>query len=202
MASHALVRATLALILAATACKAPEPASPASPGVSSAGQPRVTGEGEPGATPGAAPAGSTAATAPSGTAPGGSVPAPSAGAPNERPGPPLPELRVKSFGLHVGGAAKDEEQRREVQRTLERGFPRYLDCYRLVEEPGSEGTFGADLRVAGEGGRPKVEQPRTKLRGEAFRACMVKAFESARFDAPSSGRAVVVSYSVKFSFGW
>jgi hypothetical protein len=109
---------------------------------------------------------------------------------------------VKSFGLHVGGAAKDEEQRREVQRTLERGFPRYLDCYRLVEEPGSEGTFGADLRVEVNGGKPKVTQPRTKFRGEAFRACMTKALESANFDAPSSGRAIVVSYSVKFSFGW
>jgi hypothetical protein len=121
---------------------------------------------------------------------------------NERPGPPLPELRVKSFGLHVGGAANDSELRREVQRTLERGFPRYLDCYRLIEQPGSEGTFGADLHVPGEGGKSKVLQPRTALRGDAFRACMVKAFESARFDPPSSGRAVVVSYSVKFSFGW
>jgi hypothetical protein len=109
---------------------------------------------------------------------------------------------VKSFGLHVGGASKDTELRGRVQRTLERGFPRYLDCYRLIDEPGTEGTFGADLRVASEGGRPMVEQPRTKLKGDAFRACMIKAFESARFDAPSSGRAVVVSYSVKFSFGW
>ena len=109
---------------------------------------------------------------------------------------------MKSFGLHVGGAAKDNELKREVQRTLERGFPRYLDCYRLIEQPGSEGTFGADLHVPVEGGKPKVGQPRSALRGNAFRACMVKAFESARFDPPSSGRAVVVSYSVKFSFGW
>jgi len=123
-------------------------------------------------------------------------------APGERPGPPLPELRVKSFGLHVGGAAKDTEQRREVQRALERKFPRYLDCYRLIEEPGTEGTFGADLRVEAQGGKPKVQQPRTKLRGEAFRMCMIKAFESANFEPPSSGRALVVSYSVKFSFGW
>jgi hypothetical protein len=89
-----------------------------------------------------------------------------------------------------------------VQRTLERSFPRYLDCYRLVEAPGSEGTFGADLYVAAEGGKAKVQQARTALKGEAFRTCMVKAFESTRFDAPSSGRALTVSYSVKFSFGW
>jgi hypothetical protein len=31
---------------------------------------------------------------------------------------------------------------------------------------------------------------------------MIKAFESARFEPPSAGRAIVVSYSVKFSFGW
>ena len=201
MASRTLVPSSLALILAVTACKVPEASSPTAP----------TSPGENDAESGSTIPGATAPGAPA--APGGAAPPPASdpGAPaapgvppvpNEHSGPPLPELRVKSFGLHVGGAAKDTELRREVQRTLERGFPRYLDCYRLIEEPGSEGTFGADLVVAVDGGKAKVQQPRTKLKGEAFRACMIKAFESARFEAPSSGRAVVVSYSVKFSFAW
>ncbi len=204
MASRIPVSPLLSLILAVTACRAPEATSPAQPPATSAGA-APSSPGSPGAAPSApgAPSSTGVPSAEPGaapSAPGASPVAP--GAQNERPGPPLPELRVKSFGLHVGGAAKDSEQRKEAQRTLERGFGRYLDCYRLVEEPGSEGTFGADLHVASEGGKPKVGQPRTALRGEAFRACMVKAFESARFDPPSSGRALVVSYSVKFSFGW
>jgi hypothetical protein len=203
MASHWQVSSALALILLATSCKVPEASSPSAPAPSSNGETNAT---EPaGDDRASSPSDASAASPPSVPEPGVS-PAPSAapGAPpaeNERPGPPLPELRVKSFGLHVGGS-KDEELRKQVQRTLERGFPRYLDCYRLIDAPGTEGTFGADLRVPVEGGKSTVQQPRTKLPGEAFRACMIKAFESARFDPPSSGRAIVVSYSVKFSFGW
>jgi hypothetical protein len=201
MASRTLLLSSLALIFAVTACKVPEASSPTAPAPASETG-AESGTSSPGASaPGEPPAPGSTVQSPSDP---GAPPAamPPVLAPNERPGPPLPELRVKSFGLHVGGAAKDTELRREVQRTLERGFPRYLDCYRLIEEPGSEGTFGADLVVAVDGGKAKVQQPRTKLKGEAFRACMIKAFESARFEAPSSGRAVVVSYSVKFSFGW
>jgi len=203
MASRTLLSSALALIFLATSCKLPEASSPSAPA------PPNDGDTNAAATPGDARAnspGDASTDAPPSAPEPGVTPAPSAapGAPpaeNDRPGPPLPELRVKSFGLHVGGS-KDEELRKEVQRTLERGFPRYLDCYRLIDAPGSEGTFGADLRVPVEGGKAKVEQPRTKLPGEAFRACMTKAFESARFEPPSSGRAIVVSYSVKFSFGW
>jgi hypothetical protein len=204
MASRTLVSPALALIFLVTACKVPEassPNAPATPSDGNANETAATGD-----APASSPGEASTALPPSVAEPGVSPP-PSAApgvppAENERPGPPLPELRVKSFGLHVGGAAKDEELRKHVQRTLERGFPRYLDCYRLIDAPGSEGTFGADLRVPVEGGKPKVEQPRTKLPGEAFRTCMIKALESARFDPPSTGRAIVVSYSVKFSFGW
>lgn len=119
--------------------------------------------------------------------------------PPERHGAPLPELSVKSFGLHIGGSAQDAAAREEFLRVLEAASFRYLDCYRLVEQPGSVGTFGADLTVGAAGGRAKVKQPRTKLRGEAFQTCMLNAFESVSFPRTPSGRAAVVSYSVKFN---
>jgi hypothetical protein len=117
---------------------------------------------------------------------------------NERHGPPLPELSVKSFGLHIGGS-KDAGAREEFQRALESGSWRYLDCYRTLEQPGVVGTFGADLAIGAAGGKAKVKTTRTKLRGEAFETCMVHALESVTFGRPPSGRSVVVSYSVKFS---
>ncbi len=119
--------------------------------------------------------------------------------PPERHGAPLPELSVKSFGLHIGGSAQDAAARDEFLRALEAASWRYLDCYRLVEQPGSIGTFGADLTVGAGGGRPKLGKSRTKLRGEAFQTCMLTAFESVSFPRTPSGRAAVVSYSVKFN---
>jgi hypothetical protein len=118
----------------------------------------------------------------------------------ERHGPPLPELSVKSFGLHVGGSSADAAARSDFLRVLENASWSYLDCYRGIDVPGSVGTFGADLTIDGAGGKARVGKPRTKLRGDAFHSCMVRALESVSFPRTPSGRAVVVSYSVKFSF--
>jgi hypothetical protein len=133
----------------------------------------------------------------------GVAPAPS-GAPSgpERHGPPLPELRVKSFGLHVGGTSRDAAARDAFLRALEKNSWRYLECYQLVEQPGSEGTFGADLHVGAQGGKPSVSGVRTKLKGAELRSCMERALEGTKFEPTPSGRSVVVSYSLKFSFAW
>jgi hypothetical protein len=187
------------------ACKTPEGArAPTSPSVEDPEAPasEAPDVGEAAPPTGAAGAGTAAPGAPP-TASGPSLaPAPTAAAPAapERHGPPLPELGVKSFGLHVGGGAKDAAARDDFLRALERAKGRYFDCYRLIDEPGSVGTFGADLTVGGDGGKPRVGKPRTKLRGDEFQSCMVRAFESVTFGRPPSGRSVVVSYSVKFSF--
>lgn len=118
----------------------------------------------------------------------------------ELTGPPLPELAVKSFGLHLGGGNRDDATRGAYLRQLEHGFPDYLECYRELDTPGKEGTFGADLRIDAQGGRARVEQTRTKLSGEDFKQCMVRSIEALRFKAPPSGRALMISYSVKFSW--
>lgn len=120
----------------------------------------------------------------------------------EKRGPPLPELRVKSFGLHVGGTARDAAAREDFLKALKRNSWRYLECYQLIEQPGSEGTFGADLHVGAQGGKPSVSGVRTKLKGAEFRSCMERALESTKFETTPSGRSVVVSYSLKFSFAW
>jgi hypothetical protein len=112
-------------------------------------------------------------------------------------GPPLPEVRVKTYGLHLGGGR--DEDREPILRTLEHSFPRFLSCYPLVEEGGKQGTFGVDLVVPVEGGRPRVEQPRTALRGDEFKSCMLKVFETLKFTPQR--RATAVSYSLKFSVG-
>jgi hypothetical protein len=150
-----------------------------------------------------APAAPTDAPTPAPNAAGGQPPAssaPAAPVAPERHGPPLPELTVKSFGLHIGGSAADAGARAEFLRALEASTGHYLDCYRTIDEPGRVGTFGVDLTVGGAGGKPRVGKPRTKLPGEAFQACMLRVLEGVSFPRTPSGRAVVVSYSVKFSF--
>ncbi|HSU39970.1 MAG TPA: hypothetical protein VLJ38_10385, partial [Polyangiaceae bacterium] len=103
---------TIALCALLTAC-AP-PASSRSPNVSgnspNAPPPPASGvEAEPPVANAALPATAPSATPASSAAPGfaapNTAPAPLGPSPtNERHGPPLPELSVKSFGLHVGGS--------------------------------------------------------------------------------------------------
>lgn len=122
------------------------------------------------------------------------------GAPPEGPPPgaqSLPAIQVRNVGLHVGGGPNDTASKRPFLEAIERHFPEFLRCYRLVADPGQEGTFGVDLHVARAGGTARVEQPRTGLVGDEFRACMVSTFGKVQFEPVKN--PLVISYSVRFS---
>lgn len=147
--------------------------------------------GDPPPAEGSAPADSTAPEASASAEP----PAEPAGPP---PGTPsLPAVNVKNVGLHVGGGPNDAASKAPFLRAIERAFPEFQRCYRLVAEPGKEGTFGVDLHVPKGGGTARVEQPRTGIEGDEFRACMIAAFEKVAFEP--TPKPVVISYSVRFS---
>lgn len=112
----------------------------------------------------------------------------------------LPELRVEPLGMHIGGGTNTPEEKAPFHRALEQKFPAFLECYRAVEEPWAGGSFGVDIKVARAGGAPTLEQPRTRIRGAAFRDCMLAALNQVRFDRPKAG-PTVLSYSVLFTLG-
>ena len=183
------------VLVAAAGCAAkttPESAAPAPP--TSEASPSSTTEpaSAPGATPpsvgAAAPAGSNAPTS-------AETPPPPPGEPP--PGTPsLPAVSVKTIGLHVGGGPNDAAGKAPFLTSLEQHFPDFLRCYRQVSEPGKGGSFGVDLHIDRNGGHARVEQPRSVLAGEPFRACMVGAFEAVEF--PQLKKPFVISYSLRF----
>jgi hypothetical protein len=142
-----------------------------------------------GVGPSAPGVGASVASRPSAPLPGGEEPTPDKA---------LPELRVEALGMHVGGGRNDAEEKAPFHRALERRFPAFLECYRLVEDPWSGGSFGVDIKIPRAGGKPVLEQPRTKIRGAGFQDCMVAAFGSADFERPKAG-PTVISYSVRFT---
>ncbi|HTA90203.1 MAG TPA: hypothetical protein VK745_11525 [Polyangiaceae bacterium] len=118
----------------------------------------------------------------------------------KQPLSPLPELKVENIGLHVGGGPNDAETKAPFQRAIADRFPAFLDCYRKNEDPAKGGRFGIDLHIARGGGHPRIEQPRTAMRGPEFRACVSAAFESVEFDKPRRG-PTTISYSLHFTVG-
>jgi hypothetical protein len=99
--------------------------------------------------------------------------------------------------MHIGGGPNDATSKAPFKRAIEPHFEQFLACYREVEEPLKGGTFGVDLLVGREGGGAELRQPRTGMRGQAFRDCMLKALNAIEFERPPKG-PTVVSYSVKF----
>jgi len=111
---------------------------------------------------------------------------------------PLPELKVENIGLHIGGGPNDAETKAPFLSAIAERFPSFMDCYRKNEDPAQGGRFGVDLHVARGGGHPRIEQPRTSLRGADFRACLSSVFESVDFKKPKHG-PTTLSYSLRFT---
>jgi hypothetical protein len=139
-----------------------------------------------------APAAPSAVEAPA--APSASA-APVAGLPGS-----LPEVVVENVGLHIGGGPNDDATKAPFKEALAARFGDFRRCYAKVEEPGKGGTFGVDLRIRRDGGQAKVEQPRTSMRGTAFRDCVIGVFSEVEFKKPPRG-PTVISYSLRFTVG-
>jgi hypothetical protein len=117
-----------------------------------------------------------------------------------QPPPPLPEVAVESVGMHVGGGKNDDAEKAPFKTAIESRFADFRRCYVHIEQPGKGGTFGVDLFVDRDGGKPEVRQPRTGMSGEKFRSCVVEVFNSIDFERPRAG-PTVVSYSLRFRVG-
>lgn len=119
--------------------------------------------------------------------------------PLDEPPGKLPEVRVENIGLHIGGGPNDDAHKEPYRKAIEPHFDDFRECYKKVDEPAKGGTFGVDLRVPREGGKPDVRQPRTGIKGQGFRDCMVSTFQT--IDFPPPHKPVVFSYSLRFRVG-
>jgi len=172
----------------ATSAPAASPAPGAGPGVDGTAEPRsaqspgVVAQAPVAATPSAAPARRL----------------PEIVLDPKQPLRPLPELKIENLGLHIGGGPNDAETKAPFLNAIAERFPAFMDCYRKNEDPATGGRFGVDLHIARGGGHPRLEQPRSSLRGADFRACLSSVFESVDFKKPKAG-PTTISYSLRFT---
>jgi hypothetical protein len=132
------------------------------------------------------------------SAPEAPAPAPLAAVPPSAEKPTRPDGVVAvSIGMHIGGGPNDAAAKAPFTKTIEGGFDEYVSCTGLLPAGERKGTFGVDLLIKQEGGKPEVSSPRTGLPGDAFKACVVSAFERLVFEKPKRG-ATKLSYSLRF----
>ena len=116
------------------------------------------------------------------------------------PSKALPEVKIENVGMHIGGGPNDDASKAPYLKAVERHFDEFRACYVKVEEPAKGGTYGVDFHIGRNGGKAELKQPRTGMKGNEFRKCVLGVFESIEFDKPQKG-ATVVSYSLRFSLG-
>ena len=127
------------------------------------------------------------------------VPKPSAAPALGVPAPGAPAVvELQSMGLHLAAEANREPHRRQMLKLFERNFGAFRRCHADVPEHTENASFGVDLLIPAAGGRAKVRETRTRLAGDGFRSCMLRAFQSIRFEPPPTARPEIVSYSVVF----
>lgn len=151
------------------------------------------------AAPPAPPAASAAPPATAAAAAPAPDPAASA-APEAKPAEaPLPEVGVKNIGMHIGGGPNDNVTKAPIHKSVEPHFDEMRRCWTKVEDPKKAGDFGIDLLIDGQGGKAEVSKPRTAIKGDGFKECMVAVYEAIEFLKPRGSKKTKVSYSVRFS---
>ena len=177
----------------AASCKAPQEAvptmadsatiSPSAPSLSAIPAETASAQPEPVAQ---APSGSAPTEVPEGT-----PPPPTAGE-------PLPPVKVKNIGMHIGGGPHDDVTKKPIADSVKPHFDALRVCWKHAEDQSKPVDFGVDLLIPREGGKAKVSHPRTAMKSEEFRSCVVGVFEAIEYLKPKTG-TTMVSYSVRFT---
>lgn len=111
---------------------------------------------------------------------------------------PLPNVKVSNIGMHIGGGPNDNATKAPIRDSVKPHYDEFRRCFALASEPTKEGDFGVDLRIPRAGGKAGVSHPRTAIKGQGFKECMVAVFEGIDFQKPKRGDTTV-SYSLRFT---
>jgi hypothetical protein len=107
-------------------------------------------------------------------------------------------VRVENIGMHIGGGPNDAVNKAPIADSVAPHFDEIRACWARVDDPSRGGDFGIDLLIQPGGGRAEVSHPRTAIRPDAFRECVVAVFEQVEFQKPKKG-LTKVSYSLRFA---
>jgi hypothetical protein len=122
---------------------------------------------------------------------------PESATPPPDPSASLPQVIVETVGLHIGGGPNDAAAKAPYLGAIEPEFDAFRACFVKVAEPEKGGTFGVDLLIGRSGGKPEVKQPRTGMKGDEFRTCVIEAFQRIEFAKPAKG-PTMISYSLRY----
>ncbi len=117
--------------------------------------------------------------------------------PVEEPAPAaVDDVIVKHYGLHIGGGPNTDEARAQYLDPIGKRLEDLKQCHVLAQQRKLQASFGVDLLIDEKGGRAKIKDYRTQLKGKDFQLCVLGVLGDIKFPAP--GKPTVVSYSVLY----
>lgn len=112
---------------------------------------------------------------------------------------PLPNVEVKFYGLHVGGGKNDKAEHAPIIASVNRHLDDFKRCFGKAEDTKKGGTYGIQLLIPGAGGKAEVSLPKSGIKGEDFKACMLDVYTEMDFDPPKGKIKTNATYSVIFT---
>ena len=99
--------------------------------------------------------------------------------------------------MHIGGGPNDDATKEPIRKSVQPHFEAFRQCYGLAKEA-KPADFGVDLHIPREGGKASLKNPRSTLKDEPFKTCVIGVFDAIVFLKPRTGETIV-SYSLRFT---
>jgi hypothetical protein len=99
--------------------------------------------------------------------------------------------------MHIGGGPNDARTKEPIASSVAPHFDEFRGCWAQVETATHGGDFGVDLLIEAGGGKSTASNPRTTLKPDAFKECVMDVFRAVDFQKPRFGKTMV-SYSLRF----
>ncbi|MFO0616435.1 MAG: hypothetical protein U0414_27835 [Polyangiaceae bacterium] len=112
---------------------------------------------------------------------------------------PLPNVEVKFYGLHVGGGKNDKAEHAPIIASVNRHLDDFKRCFAKADDKKKGGTYGIQLLIPGAGGKAEVSLPKSGIKGDEFKACMLETYTNMEFDPPKGHIKTNATYSVIFT---
>jgi hypothetical protein len=100
--------------------------------------------------------------------------------------------------MHIGGGPNNPPTKEPIASSVAPHFDEFRACWTQIETATHGGDFGVDLLIEEGGGKATASNPRTTLKPDAFKECVMQVFRDIDFQKPRFGKTMV-SYSLRFT---
>ncbi len=110
----------------------------------------------------------------------------------------LPELSVRSIGMHIGGGENTPAEKKPWLLDLEQAEGAVLSCQKYARKPLEPGVIRLEYLVGKEGGAAEIRSVSQRIGDEKYAACVRDAYQQVVFHRPKVPTVVSCAFLVSW----